>query len=108
MIGAEGGDFNDFAAKVHVHQLETAANHAGIAEFGTNLLRGGAGGHVEVFGFKVQQQVAHAATDQIGLVTGLLQAVNDAQGVTADLAATQWVLIAVQHFGGAALVGGTT
>ena len=38
----------------------------------------------------------------------LLQAINDAQGVTTDLAAAQWVLIAVQHFRGAALVGGTT
>ena len=98
MVGAEGGDFNDFAAEVHVHQLETAANHAGIAEFGPNLLRGGAGGHVEVFRFKVQQQVAHAATDQIGLVAGLLQAFDHADGVTADFTALDRMLAAAQHF----------
>ncbi|MCY1295406.1 hypothetical protein D9M70_447470 [compost metagenome] len=88
-----------------MHQLEAAADHPRIAEFGAHLFGRGAGGDVEVLGFEIEQQVAHAAADQVGLVTGLLQALDHADRVAADLRpAAQRVLATGQHLGGTARV----
>lgn len=50
MAGAEGRYFDDFAAKVHMHQLEAPADHPGIAKRRAYLFRGGAGRYIEVLG----------------------------------------------------------
>ncbi|MNO99959.1 hypothetical protein D3C76_917440 [compost metagenome] len=102
VMGAEGGDFNDLPAELHMGQLEAAADHPGVAEFGADLLRGGVGGHIEVFGAQVQQQVADATAHQVSLVAGLLQALDHHDGVAADLRTSQRMLIATQYFGSAA------
>ncbi|MNQ83814.1 hypothetical protein D3C85_989160 [compost metagenome] len=102
VMGAEGGDFNDLPAELHMGQLEAAADHPGVAEFGADLFRGGVGGHIEVFGAQVQQQVADATAHQVGLVAGLLQALDHHDGVAADLRTSQRMLIATQYFGSAA------
>jgi hypothetical protein len=57
-----------------------------------------AGGDVEVFRIKVQQQVADATADQISLITGILQAFHHADGVAADFSTLNWMLAAVQYF----------
>ena len=98
VIGAEGGDLNDLTAEVHVNQLEAAANDPGVAKFGAHLLGRGAGGHVEIFGVNVQQQIAYATADQIRLVASLLQAFDHTDGVAADFTAFDRVLAAAQHF----------
>lgn len=63
MVGAEGGDFDDLTAEMHVDQLEAATNDARVAELGTDLFGGGTGGDVEVFRRDAQHQVADTATD---------------------------------------------
>ncbi|MNZ60378.1 hypothetical protein D3C78_784460 [compost metagenome] len=102
VMGAEGGDLDDLPAELHMGQLEAAADHPGVAEFGTDLLRGGIGGYVEVLGAQVQQQVADASAHQVGLVAGLLQALDHHDGVAADVRTAQRVLIVAQYFGSAA------
>src|SRR3990167_4988764 len=94
VIGAEGGDFDDLAAEVHVHQLETAADYPRVTELGAYLFGRGAGGDVEILGIDIQQQVAHAATDQIGLIAGLLQTFDHAGGIATDFPALDRVLAA--------------
>ena len=98
VIGAEGRDFDDFATKVNVHQLESTTDDPRIAEFGTHLFRCGAGGDVEIFGRDAEQHVTHTAADQVSLVTGVLQAFDDIHRVTAELRLLQRVLAAVEHF----------
>ncbi|MNZ78588.1 hypothetical protein D3C78_971680 [compost metagenome] len=98
MVGAEGGHLDDLAAEMDVDQLEAPADHPRVAELGTHLLGSGAGGDVEVLGLVPEQQVAHAATDQIGLIAGFLQALDHADGVAADLLAAQRVLAAAEDF----------
>jgi len=40
-----------------------------------------------------QQQIAHGATDQIGVVTGFIQAIEHAQGSLADVLARDRMLL---------------
>ena len=87
MVGAEGGDFDDLAAEVHVDELEAPADHACVAKLGADLFRGRTGGDVVILGIELQQQIAHTATHDIGLVAGLLQALDHAHRMTADLVA---------------------
>ena len=89
VVGAEGGDFDDLAAEVHVDELEAPADHACVAKLGTDLFRGRTGGDVVILGIELQQQIAHTATHDIGLVAGLLQALDHAHRMTADLVAMQ-------------------
>ena len=102
MIGTEGGDFYDFATKVDMHQFKAATDDSRIAKFGPHLFGRRAGGDVEVFWRDVEQHVAYATTDQIGLITGVLQAFDDIDRVPAELGTLQRVLAAVEHFRGAA------
>ena len=85
VIGAEGRDFDDFAAEMDMHQLEATADDPRVAELGADLFGRGAGGDVEILGRDAQQHVAHAAADQIGLVAGGLQAFDDVHRVAAEL-----------------------
>jgi len=89
MTGAECRDFNDFATKVDVHQLETPTDDARIAKLGADLLGRGAGGDVEVLGRDIEQHVAYAPTHQISLVAGVLQTFDDVHRITAELSALQ-------------------
>ncbi|MNZ76800.1 hypothetical protein D3C78_953180 [compost metagenome] len=98
MVGAEGGDFDDLAPEVHVHQLEAAADHPGVAEFRAHLFRGGAGGDVEVLRRDAQQRVAYTTANDVGLVAGLLQALDHVHRIPAELLATQRVLVIAYDF----------
>ena len=95
--GAEGGDFDDLTAEMHVDQLEAATNDARVAELGTDLFGSGTGGDVEVFRRDAQHQVADTATDQVSLVAGALQAFHDVHRMAAELVALQRVLAFVDH-----------
>ncbi|MNG03789.1 hypothetical protein D3C84_868840 [compost metagenome] len=108
VIGAEGGDFDDLATKVDVHQFEPATDDPRIAKFGPYLFRGGTGGDVKVFRRDAEQHVTHTTANQIRLVTGALQAFDDVHRVTAELRLLQRVLTAVEHFRRAANVLRTT
>jgi hypothetical protein len=69
----EGGHFEQVLTEHDVHDLEAAADDEGAAEQLLDLFRRGVGGDVEVLGLDAQQQVAHRAADDEGLVAGFLQ-----------------------------------
>ncbi len=50
-----------------------------------HLLRMGAGGHVEILGLPAQQEIAHATAHEVCLVAGILQPVQDLEGVLGDV-----------------------
>ncbi len=77
-----------------MRQAEAAADQAAVAELLAHLLGRGVGGHVEILGVAADQQVPHGAADQIGLETGVPQAVEHAQRVRADVLARDGVLVA--------------
>ena len=80
-VGAEGGDLDHLVlaapAVHHVDDAEALADDEGAAEESLDLLGRGVGGHVEVLGFEAQQQVAHGAADDVGLVAGVFQRAHD-------------------------------
>ena len=71
--GAVGRHLDRLRAKHHVHQPEAAADDDGAAEMRLDLLGRGVGGDVEVLRRHADQQVAHGAADDVGMVPGLLQ-----------------------------------
>ncbi|MNP44958.1 hypothetical protein D3C76_1388460 [compost metagenome] len=99
VVGAEGGDFDDFTPEMDVNQFETATDDTGVTKFGADLFRGGAGGDVEILGGDAQKLVPHAATDQVGLVASVLQALDDVHRMATELAALQRMLTTIDHFG---------
>ena len=84
--GPKGGNLDDFvfpaAAIDHMHDAKTLADDEGAAKQVLDLLGRGIGGHVEVLGTQAQQQVAHGATDDIGLVARALEGLHHINGAT--------------------------
>jgi len=93
-VGAEGGHLDDLAPEHHMRQPEAATDQPAVAELLAHLFGRGVGGDVEVLGMAADQQVTHCAADQIGLETGIPQAVEHAQRVRADVLARDGVLVA--------------
>ncbi len=62
-----------------------------------DLVRLGVGADVEVLWFAAHHQVAHAAAHQVGQVAGVVQAVEDLEGVLVDVPAGDRVLGASQR-----------
>ncbi|KAG1253769.1 hypothetical protein G6F65_017320 [Rhizopus arrhizus] len=93
-VGTEGGHFDDLAAEYHVGQAEAAADQAAVAEQLLDLFGRGVGGHVEILGLAIDQQVTHRAADKVGAEAGIAQAIKHAQGVRADVLAGDRVLVA--------------
>ena len=87
-------NLDDFRAEHHMRQAEATADQAAVAEQVLHLVRGGAGGHVEVLRRQAQQQIAHGTADQVGGVAGFIQAIQHAQRRLADVLARDDVLIA--------------
>ena len=97
-LPAEGGHLDDLAAEVDVGEAEAAADETAVAEQAPHLLGTGVGGDIEVLGVAAQQQVAHAAAHQVGRVARLVQAVEDLEGVFADVGAGNVVLVARDYY----------
>ena len=72
--GAEGRDLDDLVAEAHVREMEAAADQAAVAEQLLHLVGMRVGRDVEILRVQAEQQVAHGAADQEGLVAGLLAA----------------------------------
>ena len=69
------------ALEKDLDQPETTADNATVAEKFPQLAGPGVGHHVEVFGRLAQQQVPDAAPHQIGGVAGMVEAIQDFQGL---------------------------
>ncbi|MNT23825.1 hypothetical protein D3C72_1592630 [compost metagenome] len=93
-VGTEGGDFDDLAAEHNMGQAETAADQAAVAEQLLDLFGRGIGGHVEILGLAIDQQIAHRAADKVGAEAGIAQSIKHAQSVRADVLAGDRVLVA--------------
>ena len=98
VVGANGRDFAALAAKMHMHQPKPAADHSSVAKLHPYLLGRGAGGDVVILGVDIDQHIPHAATDQICLVTGILQALDDAYGIPTELPTAQRMLMLTEDF----------
>ncbi len=84
-ILAEGGNLDDLLAlEVDVRQPEAPADQAAVAEGGPHLLGVGRGGDVEVLGAPAEQEVAHAAAHQVGLVAVAPQVPQDLEGIDVE------------------------
>ncbi len=68
------------AAVHHVHDAETPPDDERTTEQSFDLLRGGVGCHIEVFGPQTDQQVAHRTAHHIRLKTRLLQGAHHVDG----------------------------
>ena len=91
---SERRHLDDLASEAHVDQAKASTDDAAVAEQFAHLFGSRAGGHVEILGLQTEEQVAHAATHQIGLEAGPLQPVQDLERVVADVLARHVVLIA--------------
>src|SRR5690606_31647202 len=96
-VGAEGRHLDDLAAEHHVRQTEAATDQPAVAEQVLDLLRRGVGGHVEILGRTADQQVAHGAADQERVEAAVLQSIQDAERIGADLLAGNPVLTALNR-----------
>ncbi|BAP80847.1 hypothetical protein MT1_3672 [Pseudomonas sp. MT-1] len=86
---------------MHVNQLEATTDDACITKLGAHLLGRGTGSHIVVLWLQIEQQVADASTHDIRLVAGMLEPLDDTDGVPAEIVAVQRMLPAGQYFGGA-------
>ena len=84
-VRAEGGRLDDLRSEEHVGQAEAPADDAAVSEEPLDLLRRGAGDDVEVLRLEPEEQVPHAAADQVGRVIVAAQPLNDLRGVGIDL-----------------------
>ncbi len=88
----ERGDFDRLRPEADVGQPETASDDPAVPEEPLDLVRMRRGADVEVLRTPAEQQIAHAAADEVGDVFVLVQPVEDFQRVGVDLAAGERVL----------------
>ena len=81
-----------FGPELDVGQPEPPADDPAVAEELLDLVRMRRRADVEILRPAAEQQVAHAAADQIGDVVVLVQPVQDLEGVGIDVAAGDRVL----------------
>lgn len=94
VVTTEGGDFDNLRPEHDVSQAETAADQAAVAEQFTYLIRGRAGGDVEIFRLLAKQEVAYATADEIGFVARLVQSIEHLEGIITDIFAGNCMLFA--------------
>ena len=73
------GHFENFATEANVGDQKTTPHQATTAEQSANLLGLGIGRDVEILWRHASQQIAHAATDHVGLVAGVLERIENLQ-----------------------------
>jgi hypothetical protein len=75
-----------------VHQPKTPADYARVVEQLADLFGPRVGHDVEILGLAPQHEIAHASPHQQAGVAGFFQAVQNLEGVFADLSARDDVL----------------
>ena len=74
------------AAEENVNEAKAPPYHAGVAEQVAHLLRMRRSGDVEILGPAREHQVAHAAADQLRVVAGAGEAIENLEDVGVDIA----------------------
>ena len=88
-VGAERRGLDDLRAEEHVGEPEPAADDPRVAERRLDLVRRRARRDVEVLRRAADEQVAHAAADEVRLVAGAGQLADHAIGIGVDRGAVQ-------------------
>ena len=94
-LAPERGDLDCHVLKEDVHQPETPADDAAVAEEAPDLHRMRVRGHIEVLRRPVHQQIAHAAAAQVGPIAAAMKTVEDFENVLRDAAAGDRVIGAI-------------
>jgi hypothetical protein len=106
-VATEGCDLDDLAAaEEHVGEAEAAPDDAAVAKQLPHVLRAGAGADVEVLGLAAEEDVAHAATDQVRLEARALQAAHHTGGVRVDRLLVEGDVVPDEARAGMPLEGG--
>jgi hypothetical protein len=84
-VGAKGGGLDDLRTEEDVGQSKPTADDPRVVKAAFDLVGGGAGDDVEVLRLEAEQEVAHAATDQVRGVPGVFQSPDDVGRVGIDL-----------------------
>lgn len=97
-MAPKGGDFDKMVrTESDMSQAEAPADQKAVAEELFDLLGGRIGPDIKVFGRSAEQQVPHAAADQISQVTVAMQSVKDFESVFFDQASGDAVSRAGQY-----------
>src|SRR5580692_10270200 len=67
-----------------MRQAEAAADHSAVPEQRSHVLRSCARRNIEVLGLSAEQEVANAASHEVGLIPASLQPPNDLGGIGVD------------------------
>jgi hypothetical protein len=78
---AESGDLKNLATVADVGNSETPADQAGPSKQFAYGVWGGVSCYIEIFWLDTQHQIAYAATDKVGLETGVFQLINQMQSI---------------------------
>ena len=108
-VAAEGRDLDDLAGPgADVREPEAAPDDAAVAaEDGADVLRAGARGYVEVLRLAAEEEVTHAAADEVGLVAASLEAPDDLGRVGVDAVLVEGDVVADEPRAEVPLVGGS-
>ena len=86
-----------------MREPEAPADDAAVAEERAHVLGAGARRDVEVLGLAAEEEVAHAAADEVGLVAAALEAPDDLGGVGVDAVLVEDDVVADEARAGVAL-----
>ena len=89
---AERRHFDRLRPELHVRQAEPPADDPAVAEQLLDLVRVGGGADVEILRPPLEQQIAHAAADEIRDVVVFVQPIKNFERVGIDVAAGDRVL----------------
>ena len=87
-------DFDDLGPELDVSEPETAADDPAVSKETLDLVRMRGRTDVEVFRPAAEEQIADAATNQVGDMAGLVQAIKNRECVGVDVLTRERVLIA--------------
>ena len=106
MLGTKSRDLDDLRPEAHVCEPEAAADQPAVAEQVAHILGQRIGRDVEILRLDADQDVAHATTDQEGLIAGIAQPVQHFQGAAGNLRSGDRMLGAGNDYRGGAPVTG--
>ena len=97
-MAAESGDFDDFTTEAYMHDAKTAADDTGVAKQRVHGFRRGICRDVKVLGMPSQQEVAHCAPHEVGLVPAAAKPGHYLESAVADVFTGYAVLIPGHDF----------
>ena len=96
-VAPERRDLDDLAAaEEHVREAEATADDAAVAEERADVVGARAGRDVEVLRAAVQEEIANAAADEVGLEAGALEPPHDLRRVGVDAVFVEGRVVALE------------